>query len=123
MLFGETGAHVRHTRNDCAMTTMPFTDTEFALLVCAAPAALAARSRAETIARNLKDRIAAVAAELRNSVQSGEIAEPAHVALIANHFDRIANADDDAHADKLRSFGAAACERLALARNIFEVDA
>lgn len=70
--------------------TVRVTDEEFHQLVGTNLQAFAARLRAETMAHDLKARIALVASDLRHWIAAGEVADPTGASRIANAFDHLA---------------------------------
>ena len=66
-------------------------EAEFDRLIGENPRAFAAKMRAEEVARGLRERVAAVAADLRTWIATGEAADPLPVARIAAEFDALAH--------------------------------
>jgi len=67
------------------------TDADFVSLLGESPLAFSARLRAQAMARQLKDRVAAVSTDLRHWIVAGEVADPVLVARIASNFDHLAS--------------------------------
>jgi hypothetical protein len=74
-------------------------DEELRRLIEANAAAIAARGRAEAFVRDIRERAAAVAAELRHCLSAGDIADALPVARIAAEFEWLAHADPIAMAE------------------------
>jgi hypothetical protein len=67
-------------------------DADFVRLVGGQPLAFAIHARTQFVANELRQRAASVAAELRQLIVAGEVANPLASAMIANSFDRLARA-------------------------------
>ena len=71
-------------------TGVRVTDEEFMRLIGTTTLTFAAQMRAEAIAYDLRNRMAQVAADLRNAVDSGQATTPRFTVRIAREFERIA---------------------------------
>ena len=73
------------------MNTAHLTDAEFDSLIGKDPLFFATRVRAESVAHDIRDRMAAVAADLRQSIMAGAVADALPLNRIAREFERLAH--------------------------------